>query len=119
MNKLLFLPLTAAIALSPLAAIAGSIYQPAAYQCRRVFFGTGASNERISVDDCSIQRASQTSVDFQYYLDSERIFAQAKCVGQRHWYTFDDRINPNGQPVYPNSRAATRMINYVCSQAGL
>lgn len=131
MKRLVPASLTTAIAILPLALVPSTVlttrvdaqvyYRPAAYQCRdgRIQFGYGASGEAISVSDCSIARASRQSADFIYYLDNDRIHAQAKCTTpKRHWYTFGDRLNPDGQPVYPSSQAATRMLNYVCDVAG-
>lgn len=125
MKSALVLSLTFAIALSPQIATAQVTYhypseRIVAY-CRPQYiqFGLGDSGEMISVDNCSIQKVSGWSADFVYYLDNERIFAQAKCADRpRHWYTFDDRVNPNGQPVYPRSSASQAMLNYVCSSAG-
>lgn len=125
MKNMLCLSLTAALAAVPTIASAqvtyyDTNYRPVAY-CRPQYvqFGTGNSGELISVDRCTIQKASNRSVNFVYFLDNERIFAQAKCLDQpRRWYTFDDRVNPNGQPVYPQSNASRRMLDYVCTNAG-
>ncbi|MDX2244118.1 MAG: hypothetical protein NW224_25875 [Leptolyngbyaceae cyanobacterium bins.302] len=121
MRSLVPFALTTTIALMPTIAHAQPVYQPVAYYCQptRIQFGVGGSGEMISVDKCSIKKASEKSADFTYYLDNERIFAQAKCaVPKRYWLTIDDRLNPNGQPVYPQSPAAAKMLNYVCSYAG-
>jgi len=119
--RLISLSLISTIALAPAIAQAQVEYRPVAYQCQptRIAFGVGNSGERMSVNNCSISRVSEQSANFTYYLDNERIFAQAKCaVPKRYWYTFDDRVNPNGQAVYPQSPAAAKMLNYVCNTAG-
>lgn len=121
MRDLVTLALTSAIALAPAIAQAQVEYRPAVYQCQptRISFGVGGSGEAMSVNNCSITRISDQSANFTYYLDNDRIFAQAKCaVPKRYWNTFDDRVNPNNQPVYPQSPAAAKMLNYVCSVAG-
>ncbi len=125
MKNIFCFAVTTALVASPAIASAqvtyyDPIYRPITYcEPQYVQFGTGNSGERMSVDRCSIQPVSNRSANFVYFLDNERIFAQAKCTARpRHWYTFDDRVNPNGQPVYPQSTASRTMLNYVCTNAG-
>jgi hypothetical protein len=77
-------------------------------QARDFYLGKTADNQHVRVDMDSIARVSSRSVNFIYYLDDDRIFAQANCAA-KNWTSF-----PEGQVNYPQSRATERMINFVC-----
>jgi hypothetical protein len=73
------------------------------------FAGTAVNGKSVNVDLCSISIPSDRSVDFVYYLGSERVQSQANCPNGT-WTTFPER-----QLNRPQSAATQRMLNVVCS----
>lgn len=93
--------------------IAGSVVssnnQSLVAQSCNYFAGNAVGGQEINLDTCSISRASHRSVDFVYYLGSEKIVSQANC-DSRTWITFPER-----QVNRPQSQATQRMLNFVCN----
>jgi hypothetical protein len=81
----------------------------ASAQSCNYFAGTAVNGKSVNVDLCSISIPSDRSVDFVYYLGSERIQSQANCPNGT-WTTFPER-----QINRPQSAATQRMLNVVCS----
>ncbi|MBI4784381.1 MAG: hypothetical protein HY785_24135 [Oscillatoriophycideae cyanobacterium NC_groundwater_1537_Pr4_S-0.65um_50_18] len=75
------------------------------------FAGQTAAGQDVTIDLSSINRASATSVDFVYYLGSDRIYSQANCATGT-WTTF-----PEGAVHDPQSAATAEMLRVVCSSA--
>ena len=73
------------------------------------YTGQASGGQAINVDLCSISQASQRSVDFVYFLGSERIQSQANCEAGT-WTTFPER-----EVHRPQSSATQNMLNVVCS----
>lgn len=94
-----------------LAAIAASFLfsEPSAAQSCNYYAGRAVGGQTINIDTCSISRASYRSVDFVYYLGSDRIESQANCE-DRVWTTFPERTVHS-----PQSAATMKMLNYVCN----
>ncbi len=86
--------------------------QPAVAQNCNYYAGRAVGGQSINVDLCSVRRASARSVDFVYYLGSERIQSQANCQAGT-WVTFPER-----QVNRPQSQATQNMLNAVCSYRG-
>lgn len=93
-----------------LTAIAASFVfsESAGAQCDR-YIGQSVGGLSVIVDSCSISRASYRSVDFVYYLGSERVDSQANCEDMT-WTTFPER-----QVYRPRSQATIKMLDYVCN----
>ena len=72
------------------------------------YAGQASGGQSINVDLCSISQASAQSVDFVYYLGSERIQSQANCKAGT-WTTFPERSLHR-----PQSQATQSMLNTVC-----
>lgn len=70
--------------------------------------GDSVSGQEITLDVCSISRASEQSLDFIYYLGKEPIVSQANCTNGT-WTTFPERVRHQ-----PQSRATQRMVSTVC-----
>jgi len=83
--------------------------EPVTAQTCNYSAGTAVGGQSVNVDLCSISSASSRSVDFIYYLGSERVVSQANC-DQRSWITFPER-----QVNRPQSLATKKMIEVVCS----
>lgn len=90
-----------------LSAILG-IQQPLNSQACNVYMGQAVTGASVNVDSCSMQRVSERSVDFTYYLGQMRIQAQAHC-SDNSWTTFHD-----GVTHWPQSTATQNMMNFVC-----
>ena len=73
------------------------------------YTGQASGGQNINVDLCSISQASQRSVDFVYFLGSERIQSQANCEAGT-WTTFPER-----EVHRPQSSATQTMMSVVCS----
>ena len=72
------------------------------------YMGDSVSGQAITVDVCSISRASEQSLDFVYYLGKEAIVSQANCTSGT-WTTFPER-----ERHQPQSQATQRMVSTVC-----
>ena len=72
------------------------------------YMGNSVSGQAITVDVCSISRASEQSLDFIYYLGQEAIVSQANCTNGT-WTTFPERVRHQ-----PQSQATQRMVSTVC-----
>jgi len=92
-------------------AIAASLIasEPAAAQSCNYYVGRAVGGQAINIDTCSITRASYRSVNFVYYLGSERVESQANCE-DRVWTTFPERAIHS-----PQSAATVNMLDYVCN----
>ena len=94
--------------------IAGTVFslnngQDVVAQPCNYFAGTAVGGQEINLDTCSISRASYRSVDFIYYLGSEKVVSQANCDSGT-WTTFPER-----QVNRPQSQATQRMLDFVCN----
>lgn len=92
-------------------AIAASLLasEPTAAQSCNYYVGRAVGGQAINIDTCSISRASYRSVNFIYYLGSDRVESQANCQ-DRVWTTFPERTVHS-----PQSAATVKMLNYVCN----
>ncbi len=73
------------------------------------FAGKAMGKQSVNVDLCSISRASSNSVDFVYYLGTERVDSQANCL-DGGWTTLPERALQR-----PQSKATQKMLDVVCS----
>ncbi|BAW97079.1 hypothetical protein NIES970_20250 [[Synechococcus] sp. NIES-970] len=73
-----------------------------------VSMGRAVTGANVSVDRCSIRRASERSVNFTYELGQMRINAQAHCWDNT-WTSFHDGVTHS-----PMSTATQNMLNFVC-----
>jgi hypothetical protein len=93
--------------------ISGTLFslnsQDVVAQSCNYFAGTAVGGQEINLDTCSISRASYRSVDFIYYLGSEKVVSQANC-DTGTWTTF-----PEKQVNRPQSQATQRMLDFVCN----
>ncbi len=96
-----------AIALSTLVAVALAV--PTYAQGVPYFAGQTAAGQDVTIDLGSINRASARSVDFVYYLGSDRVYSQANCETGT-WTTFSD-----GTVHSPQSAATVEIMRVVCS----
>ena len=78
-------------------------------QSNSYYAGQAVGGQSVVVDLSSISTASSHSVNFVYYLGSDRIPSQAHC-NNGSWTTFD-----NGTNHRPQSQATQNMLNEVCS----
>lgn len=94
-----------------LTAIAASfiVSEPTAAQSCNYYVGRAVDGQAINIDTCSISRASYRSVNFVYYLGSDRVESQANCQ-DLVWTTFPERIVHR-----PQSAATEKMLDYVCN----
>lgn len=74
------------------------------------YVGDSTSGQEVTVDLCSISKASSQSIDFIYYLGNEPIVSQANCTSGV-WTTFPER-----ETHQPQSRATQRMVSAVCRE---
>lgn len=82
--------------------------QPLNSQSCNVYMGQAVTGASVNVDRCSIQRVSERSTNFTYYLGQMRIQAQAHCRDNT-WTTFHDQVVHS-----PQSTATQNMMNFVC-----
>jgi hypothetical protein len=81
-------------------------------QSCNTYMGQAVTGASVNVDRCSIQWASERSVNFTYYLGQMKINAQAHCWDNT-WTTFHDGITHS-----PMSAATQNMLNFVCGDSG-
>jgi hypothetical protein len=75
--------------------------------------GQAVTGAPVQLDACSFNRVSLNSVNFTYYLGSQKINAQAHCQS-RTWTTFHDRVTHQ-----PQSTATANMLARVCNSGEL
>lgn len=78
-------------------------------QTGNYYAGQAVDGRSVNVDLTSVSRASDHSINFVYYLGSERVEAQANCTAG-NWTTFPER-----QTHRPQSQATQNMLDAVCS----
>lgn len=90
--------------------LAGStLILPAQAQTSSEYLGEASGGQSVTLDRSSISIASQSSVNFTYYLGDVQRVSQANCPGG-YWTTFGD-----GAQHRPQSAATQTMLNEVCS----
>ena len=62
--------------------------------------GQAVTGAPVHLDACSFNRVSLNSVNFTYYLGSQKINAQVHCPS-RTWTTFHDQVTHPSQPPPP------------------
>lgn len=105
---------TSAKLLTAALAIAASVSVPriAVAQNCNYYAGQASNGKPINVDLCSTQRVSDRSLDFVYFLGSEKIYSQANCQAGT-WTTFPEKTVSR-----PQSQATQTMLNAVCQNRG-
>lgn len=73
------------------------------------YAGRAVDGRRVYVDLSSISATADRRVSFIYYLDNERVEAQANCRSG-YWVTYPER-----ETHRPQSQATENMLNKVCS----
>lgn len=86
-----------------------SLVLPAQAQTSSEYLGEASGGQSVTLDRASLSVASQSSVNFTYYLGGEQVVSQANCPGG-YWTTFSD-----GAQHRPQSAATQMMLNEVCS----
>jgi hypothetical protein len=72
--------------------------------------GRAVGGQQVRLDMSSLQRVSDRSVDFLYYLGNDARYSQANC-NAGSWTTFLD-----GSVHYPQSDTTARMVQIVCEE---
>ncbi|HBC42523.1 MAG TPA: hypothetical protein DCZ88_11680 [Pseudanabaena sp.] len=85
------------------------VSEPTVAQSCNYYVGKAVEGQTINIDTCSISRANYRSVNFVYYLGSDRVESQANCQ-DLVWTTFPERIVHS-----PQSAATRKMLDYVCN----